>query len=161
MGLAPMGRQGALELLGPLVSWEDQVAHTSCARRRVRRQEALEGRRIAFDHHAITAQRDPQVLKPWQGWATEQGKACQRTSSAGEGRNGSLSGMPHTQRGVPKERSPVWTVVQNFDGRASDGTTPAARFVSRSFPDLFETVLVVIDELSRPRRRTEEVGRSH
>jgi hypothetical protein len=69
--------------------------------------------------------------------------------------------MHQTQRGLPKERYPVWTVVQNFDGRASDGTTPAARFFSRPFPDLFETVLDGVGELPRPRRRTEEVGISH
>jgi len=158
MGLSPRWRQWALELLLPLVYWEYQVAHTSCARRRVRMQEALEVLRIAFDQHAITEQLDPQVLKQWQGWATEQVKAFQRTSSAVEGRNGYLSGMPHNQRGLPKERYPVWTVVHNFDCRASDGTTPAARFFSRSFPDLFETVLAGMGELPRPRRRTEDVG---
>ncbi len=77
--------------------------------------------------------------------------------------------MHHNQRGLPKERYPVWTVVHNFDCRASDGTTPAARFFSRSFPDLFETVLAEVTsgvglplgELPRPRRRTYEVGVSH
>jgi hypothetical protein len=34
----------------------------------------------------------------------------------------------------------VWTALHNFDIRAADGTTPAARFFKHSFPDLFETV---------------------
>ena len=110
---------------------------------------------------AITQQLAPEVLKEWQGWATAQVKAFQRTSSAVEGRNGYLSGMHHNQRGLSKKRYPVWTVVHNFDCRASDGTTPAARFFSRSFPDLFETVLAEMGELPRPRRRTGEVRVSH
>ena len=121
-------------------------------------QEALKVLRLEFDPHAITPPLAPQVLEAWQGWATEQVKAFQRTSSAVEGRNGYLSGMHHNQRGLPKERYPVWTMVHNFDCRASDGTTPAARFFSRSFPDLFETVLAEMGELPRPRRQTCEVG---
>ena len=69
---------------------------------RARMQEALEALRIEFDQHAITQQLAPQVLEDWQGWATEQVKALQRSSSAVAGRNGCLSGMHHTQRGCPK-----------------------------------------------------------
>src|SRR5215471_18264047 len=45
----------------------------------------------------------------------------------------------------------VWTVLPNFDCRASDGTTPASRFFRHAFPDLFETVLANIDDVPRPR----------
>ncbi|WP_430284693.1 DUF6399 domain-containing protein [Salmonella enterica] len=47
--------------------------------------------------------------------------------------------MQHNHRGLPTCRYQVWTVLHNFDGRAADGTTPAARFFRRSFPDLFES----------------------
>jgi len=161
MELSPTWHQWACELLLPLVYWECHVAHTSCVRRRARMREALEALRIEFGQHAITQQLAPEVLEQWQGWATQQVRAFQRTSSAVEGRNGCLSEMSHNQRGLPKERYPVWTVVHNFDCRASDGTTPAARFFSRSFPDLFETVLAEVGELPRPRRRTCEVAVSH
>jgi len=161
MGLSPAWRQWACEFLLPLVYWEYHVAHTSCARRRARLQAALEALRIKFDLHAITQQLAPEVLKDWQGWATQQVKSFQRTSSAVEGRNGCLSQLHHNQRGLPKERYPVWTVVHNFDCRASDGTTPAARFFSRDFPDLFETVLAQVGELPRPRWQTCEAEVSH
>ena len=154
MALSPTWHEWACELLLPLLYWQYQVDHTRCARRRARMQEVLEALRLEFVSHALTQQLSPQVLKDWQGWATEQVKAFQRTSSAVEGRNGRLSGMHHNQRGLPKERYPVWTVVHNFDCRASDGTTPAARFFSRDFPDLFETVLAEVGELPRPRRQT-------
>lgn len=153
MRLSATWHQWACELLLPLVYWEYQLAHTRCARRRARMQEALEGLRIAFDKHAIMQQIAPEILQDWQAWAMQQVKAFQRSSSAVEGRNGYLSGMHHNQRGLPKKRYPVWTVLHNFDCRASDGTTPAARFFSRSFPDLFETVLARVDELPRPRRQ--------
>ncbi len=110
MGLSHSWRQWALACLLPLVYWEYQVAHTRCARRRARMQEALEALRIECDQHAMTQQLVPEVLKQRQGWATQQVKAFQRTSSAVEGRNGYLSGMHHNQRGLSKERYPVWTV---------------------------------------------------
>jgi hypothetical protein len=70
-----------------------------------------------------------------------------------EGRNGMLSQLHHNQRGAPKRRYKVWTVLHNFDCRAADGTTPASRFFRRAFPDLFESVLAQIEDLPRPRQR--------
>jgi hypothetical protein len=80
-------------------------------------------------------------LEAWQVWAAQRVRTFQRTSSAVEGRNGYLSQMHHNHRGLPPQRPKVWTALHNFDGRAADGTTPAARFFGRGFPDLFETVL--------------------
>ena len=114
-------------------------------------QGAWEEVRAAFDQHAITQRLAPKVLADWKAWATDQTKAFQRASSAVEGRNGSLSQLHHNQRGLPQPRYKVWTVLHNFDCRASDGTTPAARFFGRSFPHLFETVLSRIEALPRPR----------
>ena len=42
-----------------------------------------------------------------------------------------------------------------YNCRAADGTTPAARFFRRAFPDLFETVLPHIEDMPRPRRRNQ------
>ncbi len=81
--------------------------------------------RAAFEQHAITQRLAPHVLAEWHAWATDRVKAFQRASSAVEGRNGFLSQMHHNQRGLPKQRYKVWTVLHNFDCRAADGTTPA------------------------------------
>lgn len=95
----------------------------------------------AVETHPLTQQLAPAVLAGWKAWAAEHARGFQRASSAVEGRNGSLSQLPHTQRGLPKRRSKVWTVLHNCDCRASDdGTTPASRFFRHEFPDLFETV---------------------
>ena len=117
--------------------------------------------RFAFDQHVITQRLAPQVLADWQAWATEQVTALQRASSAVEGRNGALAQLHHNQRGVPKQRYKVWTILHNFDCRAPDGTTPAARFFRQTFPDLFETVLSRMDALPQPRRRKCQVALCH
>jgi hypothetical protein len=151
--LSPRWRQWVQECLLPLVYWEHRVAHTRCPRRKTKMVQALEAVRTAFDTHAITRGLDCQVLEEWQAWARLRVQVFARASSAVEGRNGYLSQMHHNQRGVPKRRYKVWTVLHNFDCRAADGTTPAARFFGRSFPDLFETVLSHIEALPRPRQR--------
>jgi len=103
--------------------------------------QALKAIHDAFETHPITQQMAPNVLADWQAWAAECATTFQRASSAAEGRNGSLAQLHHNHRGLPKRGCKVWTVLHNFDCRASDGTTPASRFFRRSFPDLFETVV--------------------
>jgi hypothetical protein len=151
--VSPIWRQWAQESLLPKVYWEHQVTRTRCARRKAKRQRALEGVQATFATHALTQCLPPQALGDWYTWATRQVQAFQRASSAVEGRNSYLAQRHHNQRGLPKQRYKVWAVLHNFDGRASDGTTPATRFFRRSFPDLFETVLAHIAELPRPRQR--------
>jgi hypothetical protein len=148
------------ECLLPLVYWDRRAAQTRCPRRKARIVQALEAVRTAFDTHAITQRLAPHVLADWQAWATERVNVFQRASSAVEGRNGYLSQMQHNQRGLPKQRYKVWTILHNFDCRAMDGTTPATRFFGRSFPDLFETALSHIDALPRSRQRDHASVRS-
>jgi hypothetical protein len=143
-----------------MVYWDRQMARTRCRRRKAQIQAAWETVRAAFLQHALTQRLAPAVLAEWQVWATDRVNAFQRASSAVEGRNGYLSQMHHNQRGLPKRRSKVWTVLHNFDGRAADGTTPASRFFRRTFPDLFETVLSHIEDLPRPRQRKQIMARS-
>ncbi len=156
--LTPRWKRWVEELLLPLMYWQEQRCRTRCPQRRAKLLQALEAVQTAFDRHPITAQLAPKVLENWKAWAAAQAKAFQRASSAVEGRNGYLSGMHHNQRGLPKGRYPVWTALHNFDCRASDGTTPAARFFRRGFPDLFETVLSKIDDLPRPRKRNQAMA---
>jgi hypothetical protein len=151
--LTPRWRQWVQECLLPMVYWATQVARTRCPRRKANLQAAWHEAQAAFDRHPITQRLAPHVLAEWQAWATDRVKAFQRASSAVEGRNGVLAQLHHNQRGLPKRRYKVWTVLHNFDCRAADGTTPAARFFRREFPDLFETVLSYVDDLPRPRQR--------
>jgi hypothetical protein len=152
-GLSPHWREWMQECLLPLVSWEHHVAHTRCARRKAQRAQALQAVRTAFDTHALTRRLARHVLAEWQAWAHLRVQVVARASAAVEGRNGDWSHMPHQHRGVPKRRYKGWTVLHNCDGHAADGTTPAARFFGRSFPDLFETVFAHIGALPQPRHR--------
>jgi hypothetical protein len=149
------------EDLLPMVYWATQVPRTRCRRRKAKIQAALEAVRTRFERHPITQRLAPHVLAEWQAWATERVKAFQRASSAVEGRNGVLSQLHHNQRGLPKQRYKVWTVLHNFDCHATDGTTPASRFFRWTFPDLFETVLSHIEVLPRARQRQEEGALCH
>jgi len=156
--LSPRWEQWAAEVLLPRVYWEHQAAHTRCARRKAKIQQALEAIQGAFDHHALTQCLPPHALKEWHVWATQRVQVFQRTSSAVEGRNGSLAQMHHNHRGLPTQRYKVWTALHNFDCRAVDGTTPGARFFRKTFPDLFETALSNIEALPRSRQRNQALA---
>ena len=153
VSLTPEWRRWIADLLLPLMYWQAQLSHARCPRRKAQLLGVLQAIAEAFETHPLTQQLAPDVLSGWKTWAAEHARGFQRASSAVEGRNGALSQMHHNQRGLPRRRYQVWTVLHNFDCRASDGTTPAARFFRREFPDLFETMLSQIDDLPRPRQR--------
>ena len=153
MALSARWKQWVDELRLPLMYWQEQLSHTRCPRHKAEIALALKALQDAFERHPCTQRLVPEVLAAWKAWAAEHARAFQRASSAVEGRNGSLSQMQHKHCGLPKRRYPVWTVLHNFDCRAADGTTPAARFFRRGFPDLFESVLSPIDDLPWPRQR--------
>jgi len=157
-GLSTPWRVWAREYLLPRVYWAHHVTHTRCARRKAKLRKALEASQVALDTHVLTQRLPLQALEAWQAWASQRVRAFQRTSSAVEGRNGYLSQMHHNHRGLPPQRPKVWTALHNFDCRALDGTTPAARFFDRVFPDLFETVLPHMAALPRPRQRKRDIG---
>jgi uncharacterized protein DUF6399 len=160
MALTPLWQRWMAEVLLPLVYWQQQAVRTRCPRRKATIRQACQALQAQFEAHPITQQLAPEVLTDWQAWAAERAQTFQRASSAVEGRNGYLSQMHHNHRGLPKQRYKIWTVLHNFDGRAPDGTTPAARFFRQAFPDLFETVLSQVGDLPRPRNRNQTVALS-
>jgi hypothetical protein len=158
VSLTPRWRGWVAECVLPLMYWQEQLSRTRCPRRKAKLLEALQAVEEAVETHPLTQQLAPDVLAGWKAWAAEHARGFQRASSAVEGRNGSLSQLHHNQRGLPKRRYKVWTVLHNFDCRASDGTTPASRFFRHEFPDLFETVLSKIDDLPRSRQRNQALA---
>jgi len=142
----------------PLMYWQEQLARTRCPRRKAKLLEALKTVEEAVETPPLTHQLAPEVLAGWKAWAAEHARGFQRASSAVEGRNGALSQLHHNQRGLPKRRYKVWTVLHNFDCRAADGSTPASRFFRHEFPDLFETVLSKIDDVPRSRQRNQALA---
>ncbi|WP_420485302.1 DUF6399 domain-containing protein [Iningainema tapete] len=76
----------------------------------------------------------------------------QRTSSPVEGRNGTLSRIHHTARGISGRRLKVLTIIHNWALKRSDGSTAAQRLFGRPFPDLFLAIVNGIAELPLPRK---------
>jgi Family of unknown function (DUF6399) len=138
--------------------WQEQLSRTRCPGQKGQSARGLQAVQEAFERHPCTGKLTPEVLAGWQAWAGEHARSFQRASSAVEGRNGSLAQMQHNHRGLPTRRDQVWTVLPNFDCRAADGTTPAARFFRRAFPALFASVLSQIDALPLPRQRHEAIA---
>jgi len=159
--LTPRGQPGGHECLLPMVSWAPQGPRPRGRRRQAKRPEAVGAVRAACEQPPITPRLAPHVLAAWQAWATDRVTACQRASSAVEGRNGVLSPLHHKQRGLPKPRYKGWTVWHNFDCHAPDGTTPASRFFRRTFPEVGETVLAHIAVLPRARQRKNKGALCH
>ncbi|MBI4087160.1 hypothetical protein HY416_04270 [Candidatus Kaiserbacteria bacterium] len=153
VALTSQWRGWVAECVLPLMYWQEQLARTRCPRRKAKLFEALQTVEEAMETHPLTRQLAPEVLAGWKVWAAEHARGFQRASSAVEGRNGALPQLHHNQRGLPKRRYKVWTVLHNFDCRAADGSTPASRFFRHEFPDLFETVLSKIDDVPRSRQR--------
>src|SRR5919202_3444095 len=161
LAMTPRWTQWAEDVLLPLMSGHEQLRRTRCPGQKAQMALALQAVAEAFERPPCTQQLTPEVLAGWKAWAGEHARAFQRASSAVEGRNGYLSQMQHNHRGLPTRRYQVWTVLHNFDCRASDGTTPASRFFRRSFPDLFESVLSQIDALPLPRQRPQVLAATH
>src|SRR5262245_10383089 len=115
--ISPLWQRWTEACLLPRVSWEPHVAHTRWPRRTATLRQALEAMQVAFDQQALPPCLPLHALQAWQAWATHRVSALQRASSAVEGRNGALAQLHHHQRGVPKHRYKVWTVLHNFDCR--------------------------------------------
>ena len=161
MAMPPRWTQWADELLLPLMYWQAHLRRTRHQGPKARIGLVLQAVAEACEPPPCTRQLNPEVLAGWKAWAAEHAKAFQRASAAVEGRNDSRAQMQHNHRGLPPRRYQVWTALHTFDGRATDGTTPASRFFRRSFPDLFESVLSKIDALPRPRQRRQVIAASH
>jgi hypothetical protein len=84
----------------------------------------------------------------------------QRASSAIEGRNGYLSRLHHSGRGLSEKDLQVLTVIHNYDLHRADGSTAAQRFFGITFPPLFSSVFGQMGDLpaSRKPRKFEKVN---
>ena len=133
----------ARECLLPWVYWEHQVAHTRCTRRKAKIQRAWAEGRAAFDQHGITQRLAPHVLASGKRGPRSRSRLFSGPRQRWKAATVLLAQLHHNQRGLPTQRYKVWTVLHNFDCRAPDGTTPAARFFRRTFPDLKRCYLVL------------------
>jgi len=113
---------------------------------------ALTHAQLAYRHDPVTLSLSPESLQHWWSWAEWMVSKFQRTSSPVEGRNGYLSRIHHSARGLSQRRLQVLTVIHNFDLKRSDGSTAAQRLFGRQFPNLFDYLVEHMGDLPQPRK---------
>lgn len=140
------------ECLLPSIYWQVQAERTTQPTLKMCYQQATDQALAVLQHSALTANISSDDLEYWQPWAEWMVSRFQRASSAVEGRNGYLSQIHHSGRGIPPQRLQVLTVIHNFGLKRPDGTTAAQRLFGREFPDLFECVVKQMRDLPLPRK---------
>ena len=112
--------------------------------------------------HPLTRSLAPNEIDRWRDWSTLMVSKFQRTTSAIEGRNGYLSRLHHSGRGLSDKDLQVLNIIHNFDLHRADGSTAAQRFFGRTFPPLFSWVCDQMGDLpaSRKSRKLRDVRSS-
>lgn len=141
-----------LHSLMPAVYWHKQMMKTKEPTRREHYEVAWKSALGAWDQHPLTIRMSTQDKEEWEDWALWMVENFHRSSSAVEGRNGTLSQMYHTQRGLTPSRLKALTVIFNYDHYRPDGKTPAEKLFNTSFPDLLEWMIDEMGELPLPRQ---------
>ena len=115
-------------------------------------QKAYEKAHQTLLAHQLTLTLNKVEVDQWRDWAIQMVAKFQRTTSAIEGRNGYLSRLHHSGRGLSESDLQVLTVIHNFDLRRADGSTAAQRFFGRTFPELFPWLIEKMGDLPLPRK---------
>jgi hypothetical protein len=141
-----------LTCLLPWVYWHQQTEKTRTPILKQSYQKATQQAHKRFLADDFTQSLSPTQQQQWIDWALWMCAKFQRTSSSVEGRNGYLSALYHASRGLTEQTLKVLTIIHNFDLKRPDGTTAAQRLFSKPFPDLFESIVLTMGELPRPRQ---------
>jgi hypothetical protein len=139
-------------VLLPWVYWQQQTQKTRQPQLKQGYLQATQKAEVALLAHPFTQSLGKHEQQEWVDWAIWMCAKFQRTSSAVEGRNGYLSRLHHASRGFTEQSLKVLTIIHNFDLKREDGTTAAQRLFDQQFPDLFEWVVLNMDDLPRARR---------
>ena len=142
-----------MTVLLPLCYWHTQVQRTDKPALNAYYQTAYQQAQSALLAHPVTSTLDAPTYRYWASWANEMVTKFQRTTAAVEGRNGYLTQIHHSRRGLSPHRLTVMTAIHNFDLKRADGSTAAERLFKQAHPDLFQTVLAQMPDLPLPRRR--------
>jgi hypothetical protein len=148
----PDTQNWVLTRLLPWVYWHQQTHKTRQPQLKLAYQQAAHQAQERFRADAFTPSLTAEQQQQWIDWAIWMCAKFQRTSSPVEGRNGYLSALHHSNRGFTEQTLQVLTIIHNFDLKRDDGTTAAQRLFGKPFPDLFESVVLTLGELPRPRQ---------
>jgi hypothetical protein len=141
-----------LTCLLPWVYWHQQTEKTRTPQLKQSYQKATQQAHKRFLADSFSQSLSDLQKQQWIDWALWMCAKFQRTSSSVEGRNGYLSALHHSNRGFTEQTLKVLTIIHNFDLKRDDGTTAAQRLFSKPFPDLFESIVLNMGELPRPRQ---------
>ena len=136
----------------PEVYWFTQFSKTKNQDLRRVYQEAYERAHQQLLAHQLTFTLNKIEVEQWRDWATSMAAKFQRTTSAIEGRNGYLSRLHHSGRGLCQRDLQVLTIIHNFDLKRADDTTAASRFFGQDFPPLFPWLMSRRGDLPEPRK---------
>ncbi len=150
--LDPQTSHWLLAQLLPLVYWQQQAGRTKSPTLKAHYQQAYRQAQAHYQQQPLPALLTTQEIQQWWAWADWMVAQFQRASSPVEGRNGALSRIHHSSRGLSPRRLAVLTVIHNFDLKRKDGSTAAQRLFARPFPDLFEAIVDGFGELPLPRK---------
>ena len=89
-----------LTRLLPVTYWQQQLAKTHTSALSQAYRSAYTQAQLAFTHDPVPLSLSPESLQQWQAWAEWMVGKFQRTSSPVEGRNGYLSQLHHSGRGL-------------------------------------------------------------
>jgi Family of unknown function (DUF6399) len=148
----PDTQHWVLTVLLPWVYWHQQTQKTRQSELKQGYLQAAQQAHSRLLAHSFTQSLDQSQQQKWVDWAIWMCAKFQRTSSAVEGRNGYLSRLHHANRGFTEQSLKVLTIIHNFDLKRDDGTTAAQRLFDKTFPDLFESVVLNMGDLPRARR---------
>ena len=141
-----------LTYLLPEVYWQQQWVKTKNPALREVYAQAYEQACSQRLTHPLTLTLTSEEVEQWRDWARRMVNRFQRSSSAVEGRNGYLSRLYHSGRGISSRDLRVLTVIHNFDLRRADGSTAAQRLFGRTFPQLFPWLIEKMGDLPLPRK---------
>lgn len=150
-------RTWIIDALLPVVYWHHQLHKTQNRQLREKYQQAWKSSSAVLRQHPLTDALSVCKLQHWLTWAEWMVQHFHRSSSAVEGRNGSLSKMYHNGRGISESRLKALTVIHNYGLKRRDGTTAAQRFFEQDSPDLFSWILDEMGELPLPRQARPKV----
>ncbi len=147
----PIIQQWAKNKLLAKVYWQKQIGKSTNKEIDKVYQNAYQKACSNLELDPLTAIVEAKMRQKLEKWAQLMVSRFCRTTSAVEGRNGSLSQLNHCRRGFCGSQLAVLTVLHNFQIKRADGTTAAERFFDQQFPDLFEWFLPQVQSLPRPR----------
>ncbi len=141
-----------LTCLLPEVYWFSEVSKTNNPALKEIYQRAYLRAHQQLLAHSLTRSLPKNEIDRWRGWSTLMVSKFQRTTSAIEGRNGYLSRLHHSGRGLSEKDLQVLSVIHNYDLHRADGSTAAQRFFGKTFPPLFSWVFEQMGDLPASRK---------